>query len=176
MAPASYEADTQVTRSAKIVPSMTELLTPEHPDYEAARKVHNGLIDRRPALIARCHSTADVADAVRLARQRQLDICVRGGGHSVAGRAVVDNALMIDLAPMKQIGRAWGSGDVSSRSSWYVLSWIRVGKWVKREGCQAFPLERKPDCNPLTLYHAFLYANGATPPTIFFTMLVGLSG
>jgi FAD/FMN-containing dehydrogenase len=82
---------------------MTELLTPDHPDYEAARKVHNGLIDRRPALIARCHSTADVADAVRLARQRQLDICVRGGGHSVAGRAVVDNALMIDLAPMKQI-------------------------------------------------------------------------
>lgn len=82
---------------------MTELLTPEHPDYEAARKVHNGLIDRRPALIARCHNTADVADAVRLARQRRLDVCVRGGGHNVAGRAVVNDALMIDLAPMKQI-------------------------------------------------------------------------
>src|SRR5688500_15089102 len=82
---------------------MTELLTPEHDDYEAARRVHNGLIDRRPALIARCHSNADVADAVRLARQRELDICVRGGGHNVAGRAVVDGALMIDLSPMKLI-------------------------------------------------------------------------
>jgi FAD/FMN-containing dehydrogenase len=92
-----------VTRGAKNVLGMTELLTPDHHEYEAARQVHNGLIDRRPALIARCHSTADVADAVRLARQRELEICVRGGGHNVAGRAVVDGALMIDLAPMKQV-------------------------------------------------------------------------
>ena len=82
---------------------MTELLTPDHGDYDLARQVHNGLIDRRPAVIARCHSTADVAEAVRLARRRGLEICVRGGGHNVAGRAVVDGALMIDLAPMKQI-------------------------------------------------------------------------
>jgi FAD/FMN-containing dehydrogenase len=59
--------------------------------------------DRRPALIARCQNTADVADAVRFARAEGLDICVRGGGHNVAGRAVVDGALMIDLAPMKGI-------------------------------------------------------------------------
>ena len=82
---------------------MTDLLTPDHPDYETTRRVHNGLIDRRPALIARCHSTAEVAEAVRLARQRELEICVRGGGHNVAGRAVVDGALMIDLAPMKEV-------------------------------------------------------------------------
>lgn len=82
---------------------MTDLLTPEHPEYDATRKLHNGLIDRRPAVIARCHSSADVAAAVRLARQRGLEISVRGGGHNVAGRAVVDGALMIDLAPMKQI-------------------------------------------------------------------------
>ena len=82
---------------------MTDVLTPDHSDYESARKVHNGLIDRRPALIARCHSTADVADAVRLARRRELDLCVRGGGHNVAGRAVVDDALMIDLSPMKRV-------------------------------------------------------------------------
>jgi FAD/FMN-containing dehydrogenase len=79
------------------------LLEPGEGDYEQARRVHNGLIDRRPALIARCQNTADVADALRFARQEGLDVCVRGGGHNVAGRAVVDGALMIDLAPMKGI-------------------------------------------------------------------------
>jgi FAD/FMN-containing dehydrogenase len=82
---------------------MTELLTPDHSDYEATRMVHNGLIDRRPAVIARCHDTSDVSAAVRLARQRGLEVSVRGGGHNVAGRAVADGALMIDLARMKQI-------------------------------------------------------------------------
>ena len=71
--------------------------------YDAARAVHNGLVDRRPALIARCQNTADVADAVKYARGAGLDICVRGGGHNVAGRAVVDGALMIDLSSMKGI-------------------------------------------------------------------------
>jgi FAD/FMN-containing dehydrogenase len=61
------------------------------------------LIDRRPALIARCHGTADIADAVRFARSAGLDLSVRGGGHNVAGRAVVDDALMIDLSPMRGI-------------------------------------------------------------------------
>ncbi|MGH3075733.1 MAG: FAD-binding protein, partial [Gaiellales bacterium] len=64
--------------------------------YDSARAIHNGLIDRRPALIACCQNTADIADAVRYAREAGLDICVRGGGHNVAGRAVVDDALMID--------------------------------------------------------------------------------
>jgi len=71
--------------------------------YEDARRIHNGLIDRRPALIARCHGTADIADAVRFARSAGLDLSVRGGGHNVAGRAVVDDALMIDLSPMRGI-------------------------------------------------------------------------
>jgi len=65
--------------------------------------VHNGLIDRAPALIATCHNTADVADSVRLAGTLGLDICVRSGGHNVAGRAVVDGALMIDLSAMRGI-------------------------------------------------------------------------
>jgi FAD/FMN-containing dehydrogenase len=71
--------------------------------YDEARRLHNGLIDRRPALIARCRNTADVVDAVRFARETGLEICVRGGGHNVAGRAVVDGALMVDLQPMKGI-------------------------------------------------------------------------
>jgi FAD/FMN-containing dehydrogenase len=77
------------------------VLRPTDDGFEAARRVHNGLVDRAPAVIVRCRSAADAAAAVRFARAAGLDICVRGGGHSVAGRAVVDGALMIDLAEMK---------------------------------------------------------------------------
>lgn len=80
-----------------------ELLHSADPGYDDARKIHNGLIDRRPALIARCRGAADVADAVKFARASGLEICVRGGGHNVAGRAVVDDALMIDLSLMKGV-------------------------------------------------------------------------
>jgi FAD/FMN-containing dehydrogenase len=79
------------------------VLEPDDDGYEHARRIHNGLIDRRPALIARCQNTADIADALRFAGQQGLDVCVRGGGHNAAGRAVVDGALMIDLQPMKGI-------------------------------------------------------------------------
>jgi FAD/FMN-containing dehydrogenase len=79
------------------------VLEPGAGDYDTARRVHNGLIDRRPALIARCRNAADIADAIRFARANDLDVCVRGGGHNVAGRAVADGALMIDLEPMKGI-------------------------------------------------------------------------
>ena len=78
-------------------------MQPADDGYDEARRVHNGLIDRRPGLIARCQNTVDVADAVRFAGAHGLEICVRGGGHNVAGRAVVDGALMIDLAPMKGV-------------------------------------------------------------------------
>jgi len=77
------------------------VLLPGDDGYEEARRVHNGLIDRRPALIARCIGTADVADAIRFARDNGLELTVRGGGHNVAGRAVADGAVMIDLSPMK---------------------------------------------------------------------------
>ncbi len=77
------------------------LLRPADAGYDEARRVHNGLVDKRPALIARCHGTADVADAVRLARSLNLEVAVRGGGHNVGGRGTIDDGLMIDLAPMK---------------------------------------------------------------------------
>lgn len=80
-----------------------ELLQDDHPSYDEARRVHNGLIDRRPALIARCGGAADVAEAIAFARAAGLDVSVRGGGHNVAGRAVADGALMIDLSRMKGI-------------------------------------------------------------------------
>jgi FAD/FMN-containing dehydrogenase len=78
-----------------------EVLGPDDAGYDVARAVHNGLIDKRPALIARCANTADVADAVRWARAEGLEISVRGGGHSVAGRAVTESGVMVDLAPMR---------------------------------------------------------------------------
>src|SRR5262245_30575441 len=71
--------------------------------YEEARKVHNGLIDKRPALIARCRGVADAVEAVNLARRLNLEVAVRRGGHNVAGRATVDACLMIDRSPMKGI-------------------------------------------------------------------------
>src|SRR6266536_1318388 len=79
------------------------VLGPEDAGYDAARAVHNGLIDRRPALIVRCLTTNDVVAALALARRARLEVSVRGGGHNVAGRAVTDGGVMIDLAEMKGI-------------------------------------------------------------------------
>ena len=79
------------------------LLRPTDVGYEEARRVHNGLVDKRPALVARCHGVADVVDAVNLTRKLGLEVAVRGGGHNVAGRATIDGGLVIDLTPMKGI-------------------------------------------------------------------------
>ena len=79
------------------------VLAPGDRGYDEVRRVHNGLIDRHPAVIARCVHTADVVDAVNFGRSEGLEISVRGGGHNVAGRAVTDGGLMIDLSLMKGI-------------------------------------------------------------------------
>ena len=83
--------------------SRGQLLRPADAGYEEARRVHNGLVDKRPALIARCRGVADVVDAVNLTRKLGLEVAVRGGGHNVAGRATIDGGVMIDLSPMKGI-------------------------------------------------------------------------
>jgi FAD/FMN-containing dehydrogenase len=79
------------------------ILRPEHAGYDEARAIHNGLIDRRPAMIVRCRSAEDVVAALALARDEGLDVSVRGGGHNVAGRAVSDGGVMIDLSEMRAI-------------------------------------------------------------------------
>jgi FAD/FMN-containing dehydrogenase len=79
------------------------VLGPQDAGYDAARAVHNGLIDRRPALIVRCRTTNDVVAALAYARRVGLEVSIRGGGHNVAGRAVTDGGVMIDLAEMKGI-------------------------------------------------------------------------
>ena len=80
-----------------------QLLRPGDDEYDEARRVHNGLVDKRPALIARCRGTADIVDAVNLAHALHLDVAIRGGGHNVGGRATIDDGLMIDLSSMKGI-------------------------------------------------------------------------
>lgn len=80
-----------------------ELLQPDDEGYDDARSVFNGLIDLRPALIARCTGTGDIVAALAFARDNGFEISIRGGGHGIAGRAVADDGVMIDLSPMKDI-------------------------------------------------------------------------
>jgi FAD/FMN-containing dehydrogenase len=80
-----------------------EVITPDHPEYETARVLWNGIIDKYPALIARCADADDVAAAVRFATEHELPLAVRGGGHNVAGTASVDDGLVIDLSAMREV-------------------------------------------------------------------------
>jgi FAD/FMN-containing dehydrogenase len=77
------------------------VLVPGDVGYDEARAVHNGMIDKRPAVIARCLNTADIADTVRFARAEGLEISTRGGGHNVAGKAVTEGGVMVDLSQMR---------------------------------------------------------------------------
>lgn len=79
------------------------LLQPTDHGYDEARRLHNGLIDKKPAIIAACHGTADIVDAIHLARTLDLELAVRGGGHNVAGKGTCDGGLMVDLSPMRGI-------------------------------------------------------------------------
>jgi FAD/FMN-containing dehydrogenase len=93
-----------------------ELLQPGDSGYDEARVVWNAMFDRRPRLIVRCAGVADVVEAVGFAREHHLLLSVRGGGHNVAGYAVCDNGLMIDLSAMNAVRvdpgarRAWVQG------------------------------------------------------------------
>jgi FAD/FMN-containing dehydrogenase len=108
-----------------------EVLRPGDAGYEEARRVHNGLIDRRPVLIVRCASVSDVVSALRMARERGLQVAVRGGGHGVAGRATVDGGVMIDLSPMRQI-------DVDPRAQMATVqpgvTWAELDAATQRHG------------------------------------------
>ncbi len=101
-----------------------KLLRPGDAAYDEARTIHNGMIDRRPALIVQCAGAADVINAVKFARANHLLVSVRGGGHNVAGFAVCDGGIMIDLSGMKSVwvdpvrqtaraegGATWGDFD-----------------------------------------------------------------
>ncbi len=125
---------TNSTATASVVESLRRsirgaVLTPGQDGYEAARKIWNGMIDRRPAVIVRCESNADVAGAIAHASDHDLLISVRGGGHSLPGHSVNDGGMMIDLSPMKRIdvdaghrtarvqpGVVWGELDAATHA------------------------------------------------------------
>src|SRR5437879_1916721 len=93
-----------------------ELVRPLDPAYDMARRAWNGMVDKRPALIARPRGTADVVAAVQFARKRDLEIAVRCGGHGTSGQAVTDGGIVIDLGLMRSVRvdraarRAWVQG------------------------------------------------------------------
>ena len=100
------------------------IVRPEDPDYDEIRKIHNGMVDRKPSVIVRCTGTADVLECVRVAREHGILVSVRGGGHSVVGFCVCDGGLMIDLAEARSVrvdpvartaraqgGATWGDFD-----------------------------------------------------------------
>lgn len=105
------------------------IVQPGDEGYDTARTVWNGMVDRRPALIARCADTADVAAAVRFANEQGLGVAIRGGGHNAAGLAVADGALVVDLSAMNAVevdpwertattggGTTWGVFDAATQA------------------------------------------------------------
>src|SRR4051812_21390798 len=105
------------------------VIDPEHAEFETSRQVWNGMIDRRPAVIARCSSVADVQAALAFARAEGLPVAVRGGGHSAAGLSTSEGGVVIDLSMMNQIdvdpdartarasgGATWGRFDAATQA------------------------------------------------------------
>ncbi len=109
-----------------------ELLQPDNDGYDSARRVWNGMIDRKPALIACCAGVADVINAVNFARTHHLLVSVRGGGHNVTGNSVCDGGIVIDLSGMKGI-----RVDPVKRTAWAEAG-LTLGEFVRE--IQAFGL------------------------------------
>lgn len=116
-----------------------ELITPDHPNYDTARKVYNGCFDKRPALIARCTSPADVRAALAFARKQELIVAVRGGAHSTPGHSSCDGGVVIDTGPMKSVaieverrigrfgaGLTWGELDAATQAHGLAVTGGRV--------------------------------------------------
>ena len=95
--------DTHAITEALLERMHGPVLNGSHPEYDAARRVWNGMIDRHPAVIARCADTADVVEAVEVVRRFRPVVSIRGGGHQVSGSAVCDDGLVIDLSAMRGV-------------------------------------------------------------------------
>jgi FAD/FMN-containing dehydrogenase len=94
---------TTLARGLRVRGFTGELVEPQHPEYDAARRVWNGAIDRRPAAVARCADADDVAAAIGAARSAGLPLAVRGGGHSMPGHSVCEGGLVVDLCGLRSV-------------------------------------------------------------------------
>ena len=130
----------QVIASRTIDPSKIErlqtsiggqLLTPDTAAYDHARYLWNAAIDRRPAVIARCTGTADVMHALEFARDEDLEVAVRGGGHSVPGFSVCDDGMVIDLGPMRGVLSDPTSGTVRAQGG---VTWGELDRETQQFG------------------------------------------
>lgn len=125
------------------------VLAPDDPAFDETRKIWNAMIDRRPGLIVRCSGTADVVQAVRFARQHQFLVSVRGGGHNIAGLAVCEGGLMIDLSLMKGV-------------------WVDAAARTARAqpGCTLGNLDRETQLHGLAAVLGFVSATGIAGLTV----------
>ena len=116
-----------------------DLIGPDHPDYDEARRVWHGAIDRRPTVIARTGSTDDVAAALRFALDNEMPFAVRAGGHSLAGFSAIDDGLLIDLRPLRRVdidlntgrvragaGLQWGELDAATQAHGLAVTGGRI--------------------------------------------------
>jgi FAD/FMN-containing dehydrogenase len=125
------------------------LIGPDDPAYDETRRVWNGMIDRRPGLIARCTGSADVVQAMRFARAQGALLSVRGGGHNIAGLAVCEGGLMIDLSPMRGV---WVDADA------------RLAR--AQAGCTLADLDRETQLHGLATVLGFISATGIAGLTV----------
>ena len=125
------------------------VLSPEDAAYDETRKIWNAMIDRRPGLIARCSGTADVVQAVRFARQHRLLLSVRGGGHNIAGLAVCDGGLMVDMSQLRGV-------------------WVDPGQRRARAqaGCTLADLDRETQLHGQAAVLGFVSATGIAGLTV----------
>jgi len=125
------------------------VLTPGDAGYEDARTVWNSMIDRRPATVARCLGSADVIECVRFAREHDLLLCIKGGGHNIAGLAVADGALMLDMSLMRGV-------------------WVDPDKRVARAqaGCLLGEVDRETQLHGLASVLGFISLTGVAGLTL----------
>jgi FAD/FMN-containing dehydrogenase len=125
------------------------VLLPSDPGYDDARSIWNAMIDRRPAAIARCLGAADVVAAVRFARDHTLPLCIKGGGHNIAGLAVADDALMLDLSLMRGV-------------------WVDAGARIARAqaGCLLGDVDRECQLHGLAAVLGFVSSTGIAGLTL----------
>lgn len=174
-----------------------QLIRSDDQGYEQARAVFNGMIDRRPALIARCTGVADVISAVDFARENELTVAVRGGGHSVPGYGTCDGGLVIDLSPMKGIrvdpeartahaegGVVWGELDRETQAFGLAVTGGRVSGtgiagltlgggsgWIERK-C-GFTVDNLLSVDLVTADGSFLRASESENPDLFWGLRGG---